>query len=49
MLQVAAVTVDPLRDLLGTAALTLPQLTGCAVAAAVPGLAVASHRRLTRR
>ncbi|WP_238012295.1 cation-transporting P-type ATPase [Dactylosporangium sp. AC04546] len=37
LLQVAAVWLPPLRDLLGTEPLTLVQLGACALAAAVPG------------
>ncbi|ATO12546.1 ATPase [Micromonospora sp. WMMA2032] len=44
-LQVAGVLLPPLRDLLGTAPLALPDLLGCAAVGVLPGLLL----RLTRR
>jgi P-type Ca2+ transporter type 2C len=49
VLQVAAVTWEPLRVLLGTESLTPAQLAACAGVAAVPGGALAVVRALARR
>ncbi|MET7402417.1 cation-transporting P-type ATPase [Dactylosporangium sp. NPDC005572] len=45
LLQVAAVWVAPLRDLLGTEPLTVVQLAACALVAAVPGAVTALATR----
>jgi Ca2+-transporting ATPase len=49
VLQIAGVTWEPLRYLLHTDPLTVPQLLGCAAVAAVPGAALAITRAMTRR
>ncbi|HEX6873498.1 MAG TPA: cation-translocating P-type ATPase C-terminal domain-containing protein, partial [Micromonosporaceae bacterium] len=49
LLQVAGVLVAPLRDLLGTEALSAVDLLGCAVVAAVPGLVLALTARITAK
>ncbi|GID91548.1 cation-translocating P-type ATPase [Amorphoplanes digitatis] len=49
VLQVAGVLLAPLRALLGTEALTAPELLACAVVAVLPGLALRLvHRRAQR-
>jgi len=45
VLQIAAVTWGPLRDLLHTQPLTLTQLAGCAAIATIPGAVLALARR----
>jgi Ca2+-transporting ATPase len=44
-LQLAGVFVGPLRELLGTSSLTLPELGVCVLLAAVPGLVVRFRSR----
>ncbi|GAA0725142.1 cation-translocating P-type ATPase C-terminal domain-containing protein [Dactylosporangium roseum] len=47
-LQLGALWLPPLRDLLGTEPLTLPQLAGCLAVAAVPGLVTFVTTRFRR-
>ena len=47
-LQIGGVLLTPLQNLLGTRALTLPELLACAAVAAIPGLALWIIRRAGR-
>jgi Ca2+-transporting ATPase len=49
VLQVAAVTWAPLRELLSTQPLTVAELAVCTLAAAIPGVALAATRAVTHR